>query len=78
MRMTLSVSFRAWLRRAQITDDAAGDLIGDMRRDADLPGVKSLTELQRYLAGRSDGNELVLDAADKVWRRYVEWAAVTK
>ena len=60
MRMTHSVSFRAWLRRAQVTDDAAGDLIADARRDADLPRVKSLSALKQYLGGIRDAQ---IDAA---------------
>jgi len=65
--------FRDWVMRAKITDDPAGDLIGDIRRDTRLwcrpLDIHSAAELRAHLRFRSacDG---ALKAAGTVWRRY--------
>ena len=42
-------TFTAWLSRAHITCDPAGDLVGDMRADRELPALRSLGGLRTYL-----------------------------
>jgi hypothetical protein len=36
--------FRVWLKHAVVTDDAAGDLIGDLKRDPYLPGRVAVSQ----------------------------------
>jgi hypothetical protein len=57
---------RRWLARARVTDDAAGDLIADMRRDRQLPRVfDSLADMRHYLEARA--------AVPALWRRWRRW-----
>jgi hypothetical protein len=42
-----------WLAKARATDDPAGDLITDMRRESDWPGLfKSLEHMRAYFRSR--------------------------
>lgn len=66
-------TFEAWLRATRATDDGAGDLIGDLKRDRDLPWrVATLHDLREHLydAGACDGAMVVLP---KAWERYERW-----
>jgi hypothetical protein len=56
-----------WLRHARITDDPAGDLIADMRREADLPALfGNLEEMRSYLRGRNACREAMALRPDRV------------
>ena len=62
-----------WLARARITDDPAGDLIGDLLKDHNLPRqIPSLEALQAYLQSRNACHEAI-KAGSVVWRRYRRW-----
>ena len=70
-------SFRQWLHDARITNDAAGDLIKDLRSDLrtdpdEFPRPRTVSGLTRYLAqqGCCDG---AIAAAPVVWGRYRQW-----
>jgi hypothetical protein len=71
--------FWHWATRAEATDDPAGDLIFDLRRDyltgnsRNFPRIHNLGELKDYLEtqGACHG---ALAAAPKVWRRFVQHA----
>jgi hypothetical protein len=66
---------RNFLAHARVTDDPAGDLIKDMRRDKTLPPLfGSIKEMREYLHRR--GACLgALEAVPVVWRRYSTWLA---
>jgi hypothetical protein len=62
-----------WLAKARITGDPAGDLIADMRRDANLPRLfGNIHEMRRYLQGRGACPEAI-QTVPAVWRRYRSW-----
>jgi hypothetical protein len=62
-----------WLAAARNTDDPAGDLIADMRRDPALPGLFSnVGEMRSYLQRKGACAE-ALAALPVVWRRYRHW-----
>ena len=69
---------RAWLEAARRTDDPAGDLIADMRRDfernpADFPRLfPSITAMRAYLRAKGACHE-AMRAVPVVWRRYAKW-----
>lgn len=59
-----------FLAKARCTEDPAGDLIADMRRDANVPRLfASIGEMRDYLVSRSACRE-ALEAVPVVWRRY--------
>jgi hypothetical protein len=63
-------SFLAWLAVANVTDDPAGDLIDDLRRDTRKPAdIPSRAELRRYLRLRRACREAIR-AVPTVWRRF--------
>ena len=71
--------FKTWLYRAVLTDDPAGDLIGDMRmvdevgrRPVPFDQFKSLEALRGYLRWEGACREAI-EAAAPVWRRYRIW-----
>jgi hypothetical protein len=68
---------RLWLRRVRITDDPAGDLIGDMRQQMlsgfELPRVfANIGAMRAYLRDRGASSQ-ALDAVPEVWSRYRRW-----
>jgi hypothetical protein len=64
-------SFRAWAKKAKITNDAVGDFIADARRDESFPKqVKTVAGLKRYLRAR-DACDNAIEAAEKVWSGYM-------
>lgn len=63
--------FRAYIKRARLTDTPEGDFIRDARADSFLPPAKSWRELRRYLAWAGAGRT-VLHAAARVWRQYLK------
>jgi hypothetical protein len=65
------MGFKRWLAEAQITDDAEGDLISDMKSDRSLPDFRDLKEMQAYLWGDMACYEAV-NASGAIWRRYVK------
>ena len=72
-------SFQRWLRATRITNDAAGDLIKDLRRDLrdnpkEFPSPHTVLGLARYLA-QWDPCPGALVAASVVWGRYRRWVA---
>jgi len=70
-------TFADWIMQAKITDNPAGDLVGDMQHDfrcrarkgIALPAIHSAAELRGYLhrAGACNG---AVEAAAAVWRRF--------
>jgi uncharacterized protein YozE (UPF0346 family) len=68
------VVFKDWLLRAKVTDDPAGDLIGDAKRDSRFPAsIETLDALKTYLAVR--GGSAALPHASEVWERFERWKA---
>lgn len=75
----IECGFHEWLSGAKRTNDPAGDLVDDMRRDRrvnplfpiDFPNLRFL---QAYLIerGACDG---AFFAARVVWRRFARWLA---
>jgi hypothetical protein len=65
---------KQWLAHARITDDPAGDLIADMRREQEtMPSLfKNIREMRAYLVSRRACPE-ALEAVSTVWRRYSSW-----
>jgi hypothetical protein len=64
---------KTWLAKSRITDDPAGDLMADMRRDAALPPLfRNIREMRAYLVSRGGCPE-ALQAIPVVWRRYSSW-----
>jgi hypothetical protein len=61
---------KRWLARARITDDPAGDLIADMRRDPDVPSRFDSIEAMRSYLHRKGACRAALAAVPLVWRRY--------
>jgi hypothetical protein len=63
----------AGLRRARITDDSAGDVIADMRRDPDVPPLfHHIGEMRSYLRLKRAPTE-ALAAVPTLWRLYSDW-----
>jgi hypothetical protein len=74
MQRTKARGFIDWaISKAKRTDDAAGDLIEDLRRDQRVNGkLKDFTSRQKFVSylqdhGACDG---AIDAANKVWARF--------
>ena len=70
-----AISFRQWLHKAQVTDDAAGDLIADLRsnlRDEpeEFPHFRTKHGLKRHLLNR-DACDNAVQTIPTVWRRYL-------
>jgi hypothetical protein len=64
------LSFLAWLAVASVTDDPAGDLIDDLRRDPRKPAdIASRAALRSYLVSRRACRE-ALRTVPAVWRRF--------
>ena len=62
-----------WLTAARVTDDPAGDLIADMRRDKTIPSLfGNIREMRSHLRLRGACPE-ALAAVPVVWRRYKSW-----
>lgn len=76
-----ALAFKRWVEKlAMVTDDPAGDFIGDSRTLIRLgrwpkKPVASLEALLIYVR-LNRGDETVLDAAKGAWRRYQLWAGV--
>src|SRR6266446_5954487 len=64
---------RRWVAKARITDDPAGDLIADMRRDPALPGLFPNIQAMRDHLRRRGACREALAAVPVVWRRYRNW-----
>lgn len=71
-RYAALLKFSVWLDLAKVTDDPAGDLIADIRRDPRFPRhVSSEQSLKRALPITAcDG---AAKAVPQVWRRYTQW-----
>jgi hypothetical protein len=68
------VVFNDWLKHAKVTDDPAGDLIGDAKQDSRFPAsIETLDVFKTYLAVR--GGSAALPHAGEVWRRFERWRA---
>jgi hypothetical protein len=67
--MSATSSFKTWLSETEATRDPAGDLIGDLKSDDELPNVESAAELTAYMrrVGACTG---ALEAVSKVWERF--------
>jgi len=65
-------NFKQWLVKAEQTYDPAGDLVGDLKSDDELPNVESAEQLRSYLirVGCCSG---ALEAMTPVWKRYQRW-----
>ena len=62
-----------WLASTPISDDPAGDLIGDFRCDLQRPPhFNSIQEMHDYLVGHNACLGALL-AVPEVWRRYKRW-----
>ncbi len=66
-----------WLSKARITDDPEGDLIKDMRHDADSTGTEpplfpNIDAMRGYLRSKGACHE-ALQVVPGVWRRYKRW-----
>lgn len=63
-----------WLASARVTDDPAGDLIADMRREQEtMPSIfKNIREMRAYLVSRRACPD-AMEAVPAVWRRYSSW-----
>jgi hypothetical protein len=71
--MRLKSPVRAWLDASRITDNIAGDVIADMRRDSNLPELfHNYREMRAYLRDRGACLE-AMEALPEVWRRYRNW-----
>jgi hypothetical protein len=67
------MSFTVWVKSvAQATDNAAGDLVKDMRQDLRLPLFETVQHMRRYLKAHN-ACEGAIGAADTVWRRFKAW-----
>jgi hypothetical protein len=71
---TMANVTKTWLATALITDDPAGDLIADMRREQEtMPSLfKNIRDMRAYLVSRRACPE-ALAAVPAVWRRYSKW-----
>lgn len=57
-----------WLKRARITNDPVGDLIGDMRTDPDIPRLfPNLKSMRDYVSIKSKGDRLIMAAVPGAW-----------
>jgi hypothetical protein len=73
LRKRKPTTTQAWLAAAQITDDPAGDVIADMRRDPDIPALfKNIDAMRDYLRTKGACRE-ALAALPIVWRRHQGW-----
>jgi hypothetical protein len=62
-----------WLAAARSTNDPAGDLIADMRRESDVPPLfANIREMRSYLRKKGACAE-AMAAVSIVWRRYRNW-----
>jgi hypothetical protein len=67
------MGFNDWLKVARVTDDPAGDLIGDMKGDRTFPAVvRGRAPLARYLSSQGACAE-AKEALSVVWARYRRW-----
>jgi hypothetical protein len=64
---------REWLAKTRTTDDPAGDLIEDMRRDPRLPPLFPNINSMRIYLQTSGACREALQAVPIVWRRYKRW-----
>lgn len=67
---------RRWLRCVYGRNDAAGDLIDDMRADENLPNIFcNIREMRAYLKDKGANVEVVdyQDPVSKVWSLYKTW-----
>jgi hypothetical protein len=75
---TTGPTFNDWVMRARITDNPAGDLIGDIQRDKrrwkragidQPPVIKSVGELRSYLH-RQGACSAAVETVPAVWKRF--------
>jgi hypothetical protein len=81
-RYHTSLSMRRWLAVRRVTDDAAGDLIADLKRDMrsnpdEFPRLLTIRTMRAHLLSR-DACIGALEAAPTVWRRYQQWLTATR
>jgi hypothetical protein len=76
--LIVSTTFNAWVMRARVTDNPAGDLIGDIQRDTrrwaragidQPPLISSVGELSGYLH-RQRACSGAVAAVPAVWKRF--------
>ena len=70
----VQTGLRDWLAVARITRNPAGHLVMDMKADGELPALRSLAGLIRYLE-RHAACYGALQAAPVAWRRYRRWCS---
>ena len=70
--MTKPLRFTDWLAKARVPRNPAGELVGDMRIDRELPRFRGLHHLLAYLE-RHNACSGALEAAPIAWRRYQRW-----
>lgn len=64
---------QAFLAKARSTNDPVGDLISDMRSDADVPPLfKNIGAVRSYLLMKGASREAIA-AVPVFWRRYRGW-----
>ena len=64
----MAMTFKQYVKRARVPDNALGDFITDARSDSNLPNVKSWDQLENYLIFR--GGSVAIEPARKAWRNY--------
>jgi hypothetical protein len=65
--------FSDWIGKARISDDAAGDLISDLKRDPTTPAMfLSMRAMRVFVEGRG-GCEGAINAVPIVWSRFSRW-----
>lgn len=69
------LTLEVYLTRAKVTDDPAGDLIADLRRDQ-LPRILTRRELMDHILLRGGCFEAV-QAARPLWKRFRRWQDYT-
>jgi hypothetical protein len=72
-RSTLETTTEQWLRQARITDDPAGDLIADLRRDHAVKRFPNIATMRGFVRSRNVVCPQALAAVPIVWRRYRKW-----
>lgn len=62
--------FGEWLKHVLPDDDAIGNLIRDIKRDPDLPGIYTQYQLKRHLIAKGDPRVALVP---ELWGIYRKW-----
>ncbi|WP_315722746.1 MULTISPECIES: hypothetical protein [unclassified Bradyrhizobium] len=65
----LSGTFWEYVKNREVTDDAAGDFVGDAKNDHRMADMRTWDQLETYLITQSAIPEAI-SAAKVVWREY--------